>query len=144
MSRPIPAEAIDLVCEFEGFSPKPYRCPANVLTIGFGRTEGVKEGDTTTKEAERSYVLSHLSDLDRRFEKIITTSLTDNERSALLSFVYNIGLGAFMKSTLLRKLNRGDKAGAADQLLVWTRGGGKVLPGLVRRREAERALFLKP
>lgn len=144
MTRPIPTAAIDLVCEFEGFSPKPYRCPAGILTIGFGRTDGVQDGDTTTKDAERSYVLKHLTNLDRQFEKLITVNLTDNERAALLSFVYNVGIGAFTKSTLLRRLNTGDRVAAAEQFGVWTRANGKVLQGLVRRRDAEKTLFLTP
>ncbi len=73
----------------------------------------------------------------------VTVPLNQNQFDALVSLTYNIGSGAFNNSTLLKKLNKGDYQGAADQFLVWNKAGGKVMKGLVRRREAEQALFLK-
>ena len=77
-------------------------------------------------------------------QRLITVDLNQNEFDALVSLTYNIGLGAFGKSTVLRKLNAGDRAGAADAFHAWRKGGGRVLPGLVSRRQREAALFLKP
>lgn len=85
---------------------------------------------------------SELADCERAVSAAVTVSLSQSQFDALVSFAYNVGIGAFRSSTLLRKLNAGDYQGAADQFLLWDKNDGKVMRGLTRRRQAERALFL--
>ena len=143
----ISKKGIDLIKEFEGIRLNAYDDGIGVWTIGIGTIRypngvRVKHGDKITIEQAEQY-LKH--DLDS-FENIINTKvkvpLTQNQFDALASLVYNIGATNFSNSTLLKKLNAKDYAGAADQFLRWNRAGGKVMNGLVRRREAERKLFL--
>jgi lysozyme len=142
----ISQKGIDLVKHFEGLFLKAYLCPANVWTIGYGHT-GIKHNDGTVragraitkKQAEQLLA----DDLNAKYapdvERFITVPLNQDQFDALVSFHFNTG--ALGKSTLRRKLNQGDYKGAAAEFARWTRGGGKILPGLVRRRRAERKLF---
>lgn len=139
---------INLITSFEDLKLNAYDDGVGVWTIGFGTTvypagTKVKKGDKCTAEQAKAYFAYDL----KRFENAVHTGLNvvvnQNQFDALVSLTYNIGETAFSKSTLLKKLNTKDYAGAADQFLVWNRAGSKVLKGLVRRREAERALFLK-
>lgn len=135
---------IDLIKSFEGCSLKAYRCPANVLTIGYGHTGGVKEGQSITQaEAERLLKVD-LGSYEAAVNKYVTAIINQNQFDALVSFAYNCGCGALQKSTLLKYLNRSMYKEAADQFDLWNKGGGKVLKGLVRRRAAEKELFLTP
>jgi len=134
---------LKLVKEFEGLRLKAYRCPAGVLTIGYGHTGGVREGQVITEAEAEELLKKDLLIFERGVKNYVKVPLTDNQFSALVSFAYNVGLGAFGKSTLLRKINSRDYNGAAAEFARWNRGGGKILPGLVRRREAEKALFNK-
>ena len=135
---------INLMKPFEGFSPTPYYCPAGILTIGYGRTHGVKAGDVTTEEAEELWMVDELMRLQKLILSWVRVPLSSNQIAALLSFVYNVGTGAFEDSTLLKKLNTDNYFGAVNEFPRWNKGGGKVLPGLVRRRAAEANLFCKP
>lgn len=139
---------IDLISSFEDTKLKAYDDGIGVWTIGIGTTiypngVKVKKGDVCTLEQAKSYFANDL----KRFEKTVNDSvkvdLIQNQFDALVSLTYNIGSTAFKNSTLLKKLNAKDFTGAADQFLVWNKGGGKIMNGLVRRREAERALFTK-
>ena len=134
-------KGLDLIKSFEGLRLSAYRCSAGVLTIGYGCTTNVKEGDRIT--AERAEEL--LRDDVKRFEgyvaRLVKVPLTQGQFDGLVSFVYNLGPGALEKSTLLDQLNRGDYDSAAEQFGRWVKAGGKTLVGLVRRRAAERALF---
>lgn len=128
---------------FEKFRPTAYKpTPNDVWTIGFGHTDGVKEGGVC--DIHQAIVWLH-SDV-RRAEDAVNHGavplLTQNQFDALVSFVFNIGTGAFLESTCLRKLNDGDRSGAADEMLRWNKQKGKVLAGLVTRRAAERDMFL--
>lgn len=144
----ISQEGIDLIKEFEGFRSNAYRCPAGVVTIGIGTTvyangQRVQMGDTITeKEAERE-LRSAIKVYEDAVRRNVTVPLTQGQFDALVSFTYNCGVGALEASTLLKKLNYKDYQGAANELPKWNKGGGRVLPGLVRRREAEKVLFLK-
>lgn len=122
-----------------------YRCPAGVLTIGWGHTNArgrpFGEGATWSR-AECDAAFEEDADFFAAgVRERVRVELTQAQFDALVSLAYNVGLAAFEGSTLLRKLNGGDVAGAAGEFRRWTRGGGKVLPGLVRRRTAEAALF---
>jgi len=139
----INASGLKLIKEFEGLRLKAYRCPAGVLTIGYGHTGGVREGQVLTQEEAEELLKKDLLVFERGVRNYVKVPLTDNQFSALVSFSYNVGLGAFGKSTLLRKLNARDYNGAATEFAKWNKGGGKVLLGLTRRRTAEKELFLK-
>lgn len=141
---------LDLICEFEGYhralpdgSCTTYRCPANVLTIGYGCTEGIREGEVWTKQQAQERFRLELDKHEKAVDRLATVDLNQNQYDALVSFSYNCGSAALGRSTLLRKLNAGDLEGAARAFASWNKGGGKVLPGLVRRRAAEAALFRK-
>jgi lysozyme len=133
----------ELVRRFEGLRLEAYRCPAGVLTIGFGSTgPHVKTGMVITPgEAER------LLDKDlARFETGVEAMVTgvptsEDEFSAMVSLAFNIGLGAFATSTLLKRHKAGNKIGAAKSFLSWIYANKRPLPGLIRRREAEKALY---
>ncbi len=144
-------EGFRLIRSFEGFHTKlkngkckAYRCPAGVWTIGYGCTEGIKPGMIWTKEEAEAALKKEIAKFEAAVNRLVKVDLNQNERDALISFAYNCGEGALAKSTLLRKLNKGDRIGAAREFAKWTRGGGRVLPGLVARRDREAALFLKP
>lgn len=139
---------IDLVKEFEGFKANAYKCPAGVWTIGYGTTAAAgvgidpKPGMSVTKAEAEGYLQAALDKFADQIAPSITAPINENEFGAFVSLAYNIGPGAFRKSTALSAFNAGDKAKAAKAILLWNKAGGKVLKGLTRRREAERKLFL--
>jgi len=142
-------KAIELIEEFEGFSSKPYLCPAGKWTIGFGDTMWKGKPVTTmTKSITRleaeSALANRLIGFQMELDNMVTASLNTNENDALLSFIYNLGAQNLRKSTLLKLLNSGDKLKAANEFLRWNKANGKELAGLSRRRIAERELFLTP
>ena len=132
---------LDLIKQFEGLYLKAYRCPAGVPTIGYGHTAGVAMGQTITQQQADDYLRRDVRQFERAVARLATVPLTQGQFDALVSFAFNLGEGALAQSTLLRLLNAGDYAGAAAQFDRWNKAGGRVLPGLVRRRAAERALF---
>lgn len=143
-------EGVQLIKEFEGFVPKWYQDPVGVWTIGYGHTDNAGSPKYATSKNMRLTVAEATSILQRDLgqyesavERLVKVPLNDNQFSALVSFTYNLGAGNLGSSTLLKKLNAGDYAGAANEFARWNKGGGKVLNGLVRRRAAERELFVK-
>lgn len=139
---------INLIKGFEGKRLTAYDDGVGVWTIGYGTIKypngvRVKKGDTCTDAQAESYLKNDLVKFESAINRLVKVPLNQNQFDALSSFTYNLGETNLSKSTLLKKLNAKDYAGAADQFLVWNRAGGKVLTGLVRRREAERNLFLK-
>lgn len=134
-------KGLDLIKSFEGLRLSAYKCPADVWTIGFGTTAGVKPGQTITKERAEELLREDVKRFEAQVLRLVKVPLTQGQHDALVSFVYNLGAGNLSNSTLLRLLNAGDYAGAAAQFDRWNKAGGKVLAGLVRRRAAERALF---
>jgi len=143
-------EGLDLIKKFEGLRLKPYLCSAGVPTIGYGSTmyaDGKKvtlNDDAISEQQALELLAKTLGKYEKAVNDYVTVTLTQNEFDALVAFTYNLGAGNLLSSTLLKKLNAGDKAGAANQFDVWNKAGGKVLQGLVNRRAAEKALFLKP
>ncbi|NHB89589.1 lysozyme [Photorhabdus tasmaniensis] len=127
---------------YEGCSLTAYRCPANVWTIGYGHTRGVKPGDAITDEQATQFLLEDLAPVYITIETNVKVPLTQGQFDALCSFIFNCGASAFVRSTLLKKLNAGDYRGAADELMRWNMAGGRVLPGLNARRASERSMFL--
>lgn len=147
---PVPACAVDIVAEFEGFRSKPYLCSAGVATIGFGRTRYGSGAAVTLRDAPctedkaRAWLAEDLATATAAVDAAVKVPLSENERAALISFAFNCGGAALRSSTLLKKLNAGDRAGAATEFGKWVKAGGKTIAGLERRRAAEAALFRKP
>ena len=136
-------ECVDLVKFFEGFEAKAYLCPANVWTIGYGRTKNVKEGDVVNKRQAERDLLEELEEFGNQVFFAVQVPLEQNEFDALTSWTYNLGVGNLQSSTLLKKLNSGDKNSVPSEMLRWNKAAGKVLAGLTRRREAEAKLWEK-
>lgn len=136
------ALAMDLAREFEGVKLKAYRCPAGVLTIGVGHTgPDVYEGRTITLDEAETLLLSDMTRAGEAVDNLVTVELNDNQAAALYDFVFNLGPENLHNSTLLRRLNKGDYDAVPAELMKWVYGGGKELPGLVRRRQAECELW---
>jgi len=146
MPHKIPQQCIDLVKEFEGLSLSVYKDEAGHATIGYGHK--IIPGERFLGNIKERFALQLLEmDLEKHAEdmmRLVKVALNDNQFSALLSFVFHFGATKFRNSTLLKKLNDKDYAGAAEELLRWKFVKGKESNGLVRRRKAERELFLKP
>jgi len=130
-----------LTKSFEGCSLKSYRDSAGIWTIGWGHVSGVVPGMVWTQEQADAQLLDDIQWAVGVVNSKVHVPLNQNQFDALVDFCYNAGSGNFAASTLLRKVNAGDFAGAAAQFPLWVHAGGAVIPGLVRRREAEQALF---
>lgn len=151
MPRALISEAIDLIAHYEGFVDHWYPDPAkgwDTPTCCYGHTDAAGEPKYAATKSRKFTVAEGKAILARDLEKVcanvstmVKVPLTDEQFGALVSLTFNIGEGAFARSTLLRKLNAKDYAGAAEQFARWNRAGGKVLKGLTRRRAAEAALF---
>ena len=144
-------EGFRLVRSFEGFHKRledgrciAYRCPAGVLTIGFGVTGGVTEGLIWTQAQAEDALRREISTHEAAVTRLVTAEINQNQFDALVSLSYNIGSGALSKSRLLKCVNAGQGTDAAKAFHSWNKGGGRVLPGLVSRRAREASLFLKP
>lgn len=152
--RQINERTLSLIKEFEGFRAEAYRDVAGVWTIGYGTTAAANvgvtpvPGMTITKAEAEWYLQKAVNKFAAQVEAMLTAPANDNEFGAFVSLAYNIGPGAFSRSSALRHFNAGNKAAAADAILAWNKatvnGRKQVLRGLARRREAEKALFLSP
>jgi lysozyme len=144
--RQINGEGLKLLQTFEGLYLEAYKDPVGVWTIGWGCTEGICEGMKITKAQAESMLKKELVQFEAAVAKAVEVEINDNQYSALISFSYNLGVRSLFESTLLKYLNQGNYQEAADQFLVWDKAqiGTRlqVLPGLARRRRAERSLFL--
>ena len=149
--RKLTQAGADLIHHFEGCHQKKgdkyaaYKCPANVLTIGHGHTNhhGRQFHATTvwTREECDAAFMEDMGGFEQDVRSLVVVALQPWEFDALVSLTYNIGSGAFKKSTLLRKLNSGDREGAALEFHRWNKAGGKALAGLTRRRASEALMF---
>ena len=155
----VSAKAIELVKHHEGVRFKPYRCPAKLWTIGVGHvmypSQGalpverrmevdlrIEDNRTFTKEEVDAILAHDLDSFERGVARMCPTGLTQQRFDALVSISFNFGLGTLQRSSIRMKHNRGEFDAAADAFLLYTKGGGKILPGLVKRRNDERALYL--
>jgi lysozyme len=137
-----PSQAcIDLVKASEGCRLTAYRDAVGILTIGYGSTGGIKEGQTITQEQAEAMLVDDLDAAADGVRKLVTVPLNQGQFDALCDFVFNLGEGRLRDSTLLRLLNQGRYGEAAAQFRFWVMAGGHPLPGLVKRRAAERAMF---
>lgn len=137
-------KGLALLKRFEGCRLVVYKDAVGLHTVGWGHMDpALILGTKITQEEADSLLKEDLERFERGVYNVAAAPISSNEFSALVCFAYNVGLGAFANSTLLSKLNAGDKAGAAKEFLKWTRAGGTVLRGLVKRRQAEMELFLE-
>jgi GH24 family phage-related lysozyme (muramidase) len=146
-SGKINASGLEIVKHFEGLRTTSYQDSVGVWTIGYGHTSmagppTVGPGMTITSAQAENILKQDLGVFEKAVSDAVTRTPTDDQFSAMVSFTFNVGSGAFRDSTLLKKHNGGDFAGAANEFLRWVYAGGQKLPGLERRRKAERALYL--
>ena len=131
-----------LTRSFEGLRLTAYQDCGGVWTIGYGHTGPDVHADLTITDAEADALLrADVADAVTCVNRAVHVPITQNQFDALVDFCFNCGRGSLLQSTLLRKVNIGDFAGAAEQFALWDHAGGKVVPGLVRRRKAEAELF---
>jgi lysozyme len=135
--------AINFIGAWEGLELKAYRDIVGVWTVCYGETHGVKPGDVHTKPECDTMFAKQLKAFEVKIDSCIGPELPGKTKIAFLSLAYNIGTHGFCSSTALKRANRGDLVGACDAILFWNKAGGKVVQGLVNRREAERALCLE-
>lgn len=142
MQYKVSDKGIDMICYFEGFRSKAYKCSAGVLTIGYGHTKGVKAGDVITKEQGLQYLREDV-EYAEKYVNNLGVCETQGQFDALVDFVFNLGSGALSGSTLLKKIkNKASDKEICKQFRRWVYAGGKKLTGLVRRREAECELWI--
>lgn len=134
-------KGIPIIKQYEGLKLEAYLCPAGIPTIGYGHTRGVKLGQKISAAQAEVFLDHDYEEAEDAVKRLITVPLTDNQLGALTSFVFNLGEGKLLGSTLRRKLNSGDYKGAAAEFDKWVYSGGKKLNGLIARRTAERKLF---
>jgi len=138
------SHGLGIIKHYEQCRLKAYLCPANIWTIGWGHTNGVKSGDTCTQAQADKWLEEDLLEAERAVARHVRAGINQNQFDALVSFVYNLGGPQFAGSTLLKLVNGGDFASAADQFGRWVFAKGVKLDGLVARRSDERHLFLLP
>lgn len=140
-------DGLDLLRQFESCQTRAYRDCTGVWTIGYGWTQpvdgvSIHPGMVISKAQAEDLLQQGIGFYEHAVESRVTVPLSQPQFDALVDFVWNTGINALAHSTLLRRLNAGDIPGASEEFLRWNRAGGKVLPGLTRRRQAERELFL--
>lgn len=141
-------EGIDLIKNFEGFSSTWYKCPAGIWTIGYGHTAAAgppsyEPLQKITREQGEQILRSDLARYEQAVMDAVTVPLSDEQYSAIVSFCYNVGPGAFRSSSVLKAVNAKRHDLVPSRLALYTKGGGRVLQGLVRRRQAEGQLYIK-
>ena len=137
----ISEEGKALIKKFEGCKLESYRCSADVSTIGFGHTKGVSDGDSCTQDEADQMLTEDLEEFEGYVDKLVTLDLEQNQFDALVAWTFNLGPTNLKSSTMLQVLNEGKKSEVPFQMKRWNKAGGKVLQGLVRRREAEALLW---
>jgi GH24 family phage-related lysozyme (muramidase) len=148
VDKVINKEGIELIESFEGFSSEPYKDVAGIWTIGVGSIYGLNgkrvkaDHRHISKQEALQLMKRDLKRTEVRISQLVNVPVTQNQFAALCSFVYNVGSGAFQRSTARMKLNRSDYEGCANEFLRWKYAGKRSIPGLLRRRKAERELFL--
>lgn len=147
ISRKVSATRI--IAQFEGLRLRAYQDTGNIWTIGYGTTINpetglpIKKGDVITKDQALAWLRINIAGLERQIKRLVKVPITANQLTALTSLAYNIGIGAFSRSTLLRLVNnRADKNLIAAQFIRWNKVKGQEVPGLTRRRQLEAELFL--
>ena len=137
----ISQEGLSLIKKFEGLRLKAYKCSANVLTIGYGHTGGVKETDKITLEEADSLLKKDIAKFEEYVSDNVMVKLNQSQFDALVAWTFNLGPGNLRESTMLKKLNNQEYESVPFEMRRWNKAGGKTLDGLIRRREAESLLF---
>ena len=137
----ISKEGLALIKKFEGCELKAYRCPANVLTIGYGVTKGVTEDMEITQQEANEMLADELIEYTEYINNMVKVALNQSQFDALTAWIYNLGPTNFKDSTLLRVLNEGRYNEVPQEIKRWNKANGQVLNGLIKRREAEALLF---
>jgi len=137
----ISQEGLSLIKKFEGCEYNAYKCAAGVWTIGYGHTADVKEGDLVTQQEADKILEEDMKEYEGYIKSAVTVDLNQNQFDSLVSWVFNLGPSNLSSSTLLTKINNKDWDNVPEQIKRWNKAGGKVLEGLIRRREAEALLF---
>ena len=137
----ISQEGLALIKRFEGCRLEAYKCSANVLTIGYGHTGGVKETDTITQDEADKLLQEDVEQFEKYVDDNVTVELGQSQFDALVAWTFNLGVGNLRESTMLKKLNSEDYASVPSEMKRWNKAGGKTLDGLIRRRKAESLLF---
>jgi lysozyme len=143
--RKISKTGLDLIKQFEGFSPTVYICPAGYPTVGYGHVVKLQEREQFSNGITRAQaevlLRQDVQTAERAVLRLISVPLTDGQFDALVSFTFNLGAGAMQRSTLRRKVNRGDHANVPAEFRKWVWAGGRKLDGLTKRRESESMLY---
>jgi len=137
----ISQEGLALIKKFEGCKLESYKCAAGVWTIGYGSTKGIKEGMSISQEEADNLLLEDVAVFEDNVLDAVTMPLSQHQFDALVSWTFNLGGANLKASTMLKKLNAGEYEEVPAQMKRWNKAGGKVLQGLIRRREAEALLF---
>jgi len=137
----ISEEGLSLIKKFEGCELKAYQDSVDVWTIGYGHTKGVEDGQEITQEEAEEMLASELDEYEGYINDLVECDLEQCQFDALVAWVYNLGPTNLRSSTMLKRLNSNDLEDVPNQIKRWNKAGGKVLNGLVRRREAEALLF---
>lgn len=133
---------IELIKQFEGCKLTAYLCPAKVLTIGYGHTHNVKKGQIITQLEADNLLKEDLTTFEKGITTLVRSNINQNQFDALVSFAFNLGLANFKNSTLLKKVNANpNDTTIKNEFSKWNKGGGKILAGLIKRRESEAELF---
>ena len=137
----ISLEGLALIKRFEGCRLESYKCSANVLTIGYGHTSGVKETDTITQDEADKLLQEDVEQFEKHVDDNVTVELGQSQFDSLVAWTFNLGVGNLRESTMLKKLNNEDYKSVPSEMKRWNKAGGKTLDGLIRRRKAESLLF---
>lgn len=144
--RQITHAGLNLIKQFEGYSSELYLCPGNYWTIGWGHLVRDPKNERWQNGISRAQaeglLRDDVADAERAVLRLIDVPLSDGQFDALVSFTFNLGAGALQRSTMRRKINRGEHKAVPDELRRWVWAGGKKLRGLMRRREAEACLYV--
>ena len=134
-------EGLALIKRFEGCRLKAYRCSANVLTIGYGHTGGVKEDDAISQPEADELLKEDIAKFEKYVDDNVMVELNQSQFDALVAWTFNLGVGNLRSSTMLKKLNESDYDSVPSEMKRWNKAAGKTLDGLIRRRKAEGLLF---
>ena len=138
------ARGVKLITEFEGFRANAYPDVGSVWTIGYGFTKGVKQGDKITRAEADARLREELTEYEHGVSRACRVQPNQNQFDALVCFAFNVGVAGMSRSSVIKAHNREDYQAAARAFGLWNKAGGKVWPGLTRRRAAEGALYLEP
>jgi lysozyme len=135
------SKAYDLIKKYESYRDRAYLCPAHKWTCAWGHTTGITQDTTCTLEQAEAWLRDDVAEAERAVNRLVKVPLTQNQADSILAFVYNVGVGNFTESTLLKRLNNRDDTGAKTEFGRWIFSNGKALAGLKKRRDEEAALF---